>query len=92
MLERQLRGRVMGVWSTNYQVGGLAATAFATFLLVHHGWRAAFLVPAAWVAAVGLVILLFLVEKPADLGLPPVDADAKTAPPPVDKPRWRIRP
>mgnify|MGYP002149783556 CR=1 FL=1 len=28
------RGRVMGIWTTNYQAGGLAATALATFLLV----------------------------------------------------------
>ncbi len=67
---RRSRGRVMGLWSTNYQVGGLVATAFAAYLLVHHGWRAAFHVPAGWTALVGLVILFLLVEKPADRGLP----------------------
>ena len=66
------RGRVMGVWSTNYQVGGLLATALATFILVHWGWRAAFIVPAAWVALVGTVIYFALVERPEDRGLPPV--------------------
>src|ERR1035438_10027105 len=35
------RGRVMGVWATCYQVGGIAATAFAAWLLGHYGWRAA---------------------------------------------------
>jgi sugar phosphate permease len=58
------RGTVMGVWTTNYQVGGLVAAALATFLLVHHGWRAAFNVPAAMVAAVALAVLRFLPERP----------------------------
>ena len=44
---REKRGRIMGLWSTCYQVGGIAATAFATWLLVHYGWRTAFLGPAA---------------------------------------------
>jgi sugar phosphate permease len=67
--ERRVRGRVMGIWSTNYQVGGLLATAAATALLVHHGWRSAFFVPSIWVALVGGIVLLALVEKPADRGL-----------------------
>jgi sugar phosphate permease len=67
--ERSVRGRVMGIWSTNYQVGGLVATAAATALLVRHGWRVAFFVPSAWVALVGGVVLLALVERPADRGL-----------------------
>ena len=70
---RRLRGRVMGLWSTNYQIGGIAATAAAAALLVHGGWRAAFLVPALWTAFVGLLVLLFLVERPADRGLLPTD-------------------
>jgi sugar phosphate permease len=51
------RGRVMGLWSTCYQVGGVAATALATFLLTRHGWRAAFHGPSLWLAAVGVVVL-----------------------------------
>jgi len=58
------RGTVMGVWGTCYQVGGLAATALATFVLAKMGWRASFFVPAALTAAVGVTILLFLWEPP----------------------------
>jgi sugar phosphate permease len=54
------RGRVMGWWSTCYQVGGIAATALATFLLAHFGWRSAFAAPAAWLAAVGIAVLVWL--------------------------------
>jgi sugar phosphate permease len=57
------RGRVMGVWSTCYQVGGVAATALATWLLTHFGWRAAFRVPAVWLAAVGVAVLLLLANR-----------------------------
>ena len=71
------RGKIMGFWCTNYQVGGLVATALATFLMVTFGWRWAFFVPGTWVAMVGGAILLFLVERPQDKGLPPVeDSDA----------------
>jgi sugar phosphate permease len=58
------RGKVMGLWSTCYQVGGLVATALATRLLTLWGWRSAFLVPAAFTAAVGVVVLRFLVDGP----------------------------
>lgn len=73
------RGRVMGLWTTNYQAGGLVATALATFLLVRLGWRAAFILPALWVALVGAAVLLLLVEKPEDRGLPPVEPAAQPA-------------
>ena len=60
----QQRGRVMGLWTTNYQAGGLLATALATYLLGRSGWRIAFIVPALWVITVGLAIHFFLVERP----------------------------
>ncbi|WP_394826300.1 MFS transporter [Pendulispora albinea] len=56
------RGKVMGWWSTCYQVGGIAATAIATALLVRWGWRMAFWVPALWMTVVGAWVLLRLPE------------------------------
>lgn len=70
---KKKRGFIMGVWCTNYQVGGLVATALATYLLVNYGWRAAFQVPAVWVSTVAMLILLFLVEKPQDRGYAPLN-------------------
>jgi OPA family glycerol-3-phosphate transporter-like MFS transporter len=58
------RGTVMGWWGTCYQVGGVAATALATFVLAKLGWRSAFFVPAALTGAVGVSFLLFLWEPP----------------------------
>ena len=43
----------MGVWATCYQVGGIAATAFAASMLARGGWRAAYFGPAVVIAVVG---------------------------------------
>ena len=59
------RGRVMGLWSTCYQVGGIAATALAAYLLASAGWRAAFTVPALWLGLMASVVLLFLRRGPS---------------------------
>jgi len=70
------RGTVMGVWSTCYQAGGLAATAVATFLFVHYGWRWAFIGPAIFVAVVGILNLLFLPERTVTTRPPGHESDA----------------
>jgi sugar phosphate permease len=62
------RGTIMGIWSTCYQVGGLAATAVATFLFAQWGWRWAFLGPALIIAIVGVINLLFLPERRSGFG------------------------
>jgi sugar phosphate permease len=58
------RGSVMGVWATCYQVGGIAATAFATFMLARHGWRAAFWAPACVIIAVAVLVFVLLRRGP----------------------------
>ncbi|WP_394832760.1 MFS transporter [Pendulispora rubella] len=69
------RGKVMGWWSTCYQVGGIAATALASALLVHGGWRSAFYVPAVWMALVGVLVLWRL---PAHPGAPKAEERPRT--------------
>jgi sugar phosphate permease len=73
------RGRVMGAWSTCYQVGGIAATALAAFLLHHHGWRAAFHVPALWLAAMAAAVFVLLPMRSS----PPPTAAFPNVPVPV---------
>jgi sugar phosphate permease len=62
--EPRRRGAIMGLWGTCYQVGGLVATAVATFFLVRWGWRSAFIGPAVAIAAVGVIVLIFLPHAP----------------------------
>lgn len=57
------RGRVMGLWTTCYQVGGIAAGAVAARLVARAGWPTAFRVPALAVALVGILVLVALPEK-----------------------------
>lgn len=64
------RGRVMGVWATNFQVGSLAATFVASALLVRTGWQSTFYVGAALLAVVWIVNAWLLAERPQDVGLP----------------------
>ncbi len=79
------RGRVMGVWSTNFQAGGVLANMMAAFVLGHFSgsgdWRTALFCGAAVFAAVWLVVLTNQRNRPEDLGLPPVvDPGAEEAP------------
>jgi sugar phosphate permease len=60
------RGRVMGVWATCYQVGGIAATALASFALGHFGWRSAFFVPAGGLVIVALLVFWGVPRAPID--------------------------
>ncbi|MDI3285242.1 MFS transporter [Polyangium sp. 15x6] len=66
----QNRGRVMGVWATCYQAGGIIATWFATLMLSLYGWRASFWGPAVVVALVGVLVLLFLKPGPGAVAVP----------------------
>jgi len=69
---RAERGTVMGLWATNYQVGGVAANTMAAFLLGAVGYRYAFFSGSA----VLLLVLIFFAfnqrDKPEDLGLDPI--------------------
>lgn len=61
------RGSVMAFWATCYQVGGIAATAFAAFLLGRYGWRGAFFGPALWLVLVALLVLATLRPGPSSV-------------------------
>ena len=60
----ETRGSVMGLWCTCYQVGGIAATWFCSWLLGHYGWRSTFAVPALCMAAVGGLVFVTLKPGP----------------------------
>jgi sugar phosphate permease len=83
-LPSEKRGRIMGLWSTCYQLGSLVAKPVAGLLITASvlGWRLAFFVPAVWVALVGVVVFAALPERKA-----PAEPQAqvqKEAPAPSD--------
>ncbi len=69
---RQERGRVMGVWATNFQAGGVAANLATSFVLGHTDWRTALFASVGVLAAVWLVVLTNQRNRPEDVGLPTV--------------------
>ncbi|MFI9023923.1 MFS transporter [Streptomyces sp. NPDC053560] len=66
------RGRVLGVWSSNYAFGGLAAPPFLGWWAyeVFGTWHAAFFAGAVTLAVVLAVFLIFQRNTPQDVGLP----------------------
>jgi sugar phosphate permease len=72
------RRRVMAVWCTCYQVGGLAATAGASYLL-RFGWQWAFFAPALAMSVVALAVLGLLAPGPSGApdrrSMPPTPGD-----------------
>ncbi len=69
---RAERGTAMGLWSTNFQIGGIAANALAAAMLVH-GHRWAFLAGAMVLCAVWVFFAFNQADRPEDRGFPPVE-------------------
>ncbi|MFE4017821.1 MFS transporter [Streptomyces sp. NPDC059101] len=88
------RGRVLGLWSTNYAFGGLAAPPFLGWWAyqVFDDWHAAFVAGAATLAVVLVVFLVFQRDTPPDGAGPDAPEPApgpmaQAAAPPVAAPR-----
>ena len=77
------RGTVMGLWTTNFQAGGVLANAATAFVLERSDWRTSLFAGAAVFLGVWLVVLTQQRNSPADVGLPPVvDPAAREVPSP----------
>ena len=70
---RRERGVVMGLWCTNYAVGGLVASIYAGYVGQKFGWRYAFFIPAATLLLIWFLFLVLQRNRPEDLGLPPIE-------------------
>lgn len=71
------RGRVMGLWSTNFTTGAIAA-GFAMSAVVETNFRYTFFLGAGVLVLVWAQFFVLQRNRPEDVGLPPVD-DPKTA-------------
>lgn len=83
------RGRVMGIWGTNYQVGDAAGTALAATILGWLGWRYSFWIPAGISLLLGAVIVTTMRNHPADVFGDEVHVD--DAPHPAPRSRRPLR-
>jgi OPA family glycerol-3-phosphate transporter-like MFS transporter len=70
---RRERGRVMGVWCTNYALGGVLGSGLAGWAADEFGWRFAFWIPAAALLSIAVLFFLLQHNRPEDLGLPPIE-------------------
>ncbi|MBA3539543.1 MAG: MFS transporter [Deltaproteobacteria bacterium] len=76
---KQERGRVMGVWSTNFTIGSLVSGFAMAWVLGMHGdgepdpWRWCFYGGGGVLAIVWLQFFLFQRNRPEDVGLAPID-------------------
>ena len=86
------RGRVMGLWSTNFTVGALTSGWVMAAVLDIYTWQSTFFVGAGVLAAVWLQYLVLQRNKPEDVGLSAIDDpvtptdEAKTPEPVGDGP------
>ncbi|MEZ4366667.1 MAG: MFS transporter [Kofleriaceae bacterium] len=76
---RHERGRVMGLWSTNFTIGALTSGWAMAWVLGMHGdgepapWRWTFYAGAAVLSVVWVQFYVFQRNRPEDLGLAPID-------------------
>ena len=62
------RGLIMGVWNSHTSVGNIIGSVVASGVL-EFGWGWSFVVPGVLVIVVGVLVFMFLVVSPEDLGL-----------------------
>jgi len=70
---QRVRGQVMGLWCTNFAIGGLVAGVVAGLAAEYGGWRMAFFLPAALLAAIGIAFAAVQVDRPEAVGLPALE-------------------
>ncbi len=61
------RGLVMGVWNAHTSIGNILGSLMAASML-QYGWGYSFVVPGLLIIGVGVLINLFLVVEPQDVG------------------------
>lgn len=65
---KRKRGLIMGIWNAHTSVGNICGSLIAAGVL-QYGWGWSFILPGALIASVGIIVFLFLVVTPEDIGL-----------------------
>ena len=66
------RGLIMGIWNAHTSVGNILGTLLAAAAL-SYGWGWSFILPGALIGVLGIVVYLFLIVEPADIGFKNVE-------------------
>jgi sugar phosphate permease len=77
------RGLLVGLLSASSATGQLAFLPLSAWLATHFGWRAALMPAGIGVLVAAFLAVLFLVDRPADLGLAAYGEKGPVAAPPV---------
>jgi len=67
--KREQRGSILGVWSTCYQLGPVAAKTFAAWMLTAEGYQWSFFGAALVLSAIWVLVLILHPNTPEDVGL-----------------------
>jgi sugar phosphate permease len=83
------RGLVLGLLTASSATGQLVFLPLAAWLVTHVGWREALIPSIAGLGLVALLVILFMRDRPSDVGLLPygeTEAAARAAPPVAQRP------
>jgi OPA family glycerol-3-phosphate transporter-like MFS transporter/OPA family sugar phosphate sensor protein UhpC-like MFS transporter len=67
------RSTTFGIWHTSHMIGAALVGVLTGYLVKYLGWRSCFFVPAGIAAFGAAIVLIFLRDTPASMGLPPVE-------------------
>jgi MFS family permease len=76
------RGLVLGILGAGNATGQMIFLMPSAWIAEHYGWRMALVPPTVVIAVLGVLFVLFSVERPADIGLAPFGEDKIVPNPP----------
>lgn len=76
------RGLVLGILGAGNATGQMIFLMPTAWIAEHYGWRMALVPPTIVIAILGVLFVLFSVERPADIGLAPFGEDTMVPTPP----------
>lgn len=82
---RNERGRVMALWATNFQAGGVLANALAAFALAKYGYKYSFLLGSCVLLFIYFFFIFNQRNTPEDAGLPPVSTEEEDEQPALQR-------
>jgi sugar phosphate permease len=77
------RGLVLGILTASSATGQLLFLPLAAWLVEHVGWRAALFPSIASLGLAALLVMLFMRDRPSDVGLAPLGETVAAAPPDI---------